>query len=105
MKQKEKEELEAYLVTLEQERRYRPSVIDSLREMDDSVIDLQLVVTLLRHICRQDEGAVLVFLPGWDTISKLHDMLKSDVMFRSSSQYIIIPLHSMMPTTTQRQAR
>ena len=72
--------------------------------MDESVIDLQLVVTVLRNISRQDEGAVLVFLPGWDTISKLHDMLKSDVVFSSSSKYIIIPLHSMMPTATQRQA-
>lgn len=40
---------------------------------------------------------------GWDTITKLHDMLKSDVMFRNSSKYIIIPLHSLMPTASQKQ--
>lgn len=102
-KQQEQEELEEYLTALELQRRYPPSVISSLRDVDEKEIDLHLVVALLRHISRQGEGAVLVFLPGWDTISKLHDMLMADVMFHSKSQYLIIPLHSMMPTTTQRQ--
>ena len=44
-----------------------------------------------------------VFLPGWDTISKLNDMLNSDPMFRSQQKYLIIPLHSMMPTAFQQQ--
>lgn len=49
------------------------------------------------------QGAILVFLPGWDTISKLHGMLTNDVMFRNSSRFVIIPLHSLMPTTSQKQ--
>ena len=102
-KQQQQEELEQYFTSLEEERRYPASVICALREMDEKEIDLHLVVALLRHINRQGEGAVLVFLPGWDTISKLHDMLMADVVFRSRSQYLIIPLHSMMPTASQRQ--
>ena len=46
-----------------------------------------------------------VFLPGWDTISKLNDMLNSDPMFRSQQKYLIIPLHSMMPTAFQQQVK
>ena len=46
-----------------------------------------------------------VFLPGWDTISKLNDMLNSDPMFRSKQKYLIIPLHSMMPTAFQQQVK
>ncbi len=38
---------------------------------------------------------------GWDTISKLHDMFKADPMLRSSA-FLIIPLHSMMPTAFQQ---
>lgn len=29
------------------------------------------------------EGAILVFLPGWDDISKVHDKLKEEKMFSS----------------------
>ena len=102
--QEEAEERQEYLRSLQ--GTFPSHVIDTLSNMDEKDIDLQLVLALVRHICSSlGEGAILIFLPGWDTISKLHDMLTSDVMFRSSSQYIIIPLHSMMPTTTQRQAK
>lgn len=30
------------------------------------------------------EGAILVFLPGWDDISKVHDKLKEDKLLFSS---------------------
>jgi len=49
-----------------------------------------------------EEGAILVFLPGWDDISKLHDNLKKEALF-SSDKFIIIPLHSMMPSANQRE--
>ena len=96
-------EIDQYINSLESSRTYSSSVIESLRRMDLDDFDLSLAVHLLKHICtRMEEGAILVFLPGWDTITKLHDMLKSDVMFRSS-KYLIIPLHSLMPTTNQKQ--
>ncbi|KAK8785293.1 hypothetical protein V5799_008337, partial [Amblyomma americanum] len=47
------------------------------------------------------EGAILVFLPGWEQISELNKRLTSDPSLRGSS--LIIPLHSMMPTVNQRQ--
>ena len=90
--------------TIEREKRYPSNVIYSLRSMDIEEIDLEMALSLLKYICRnREEGAILVFLPGWDTISKFHDMMQNDVMFRHSSKFVIIPLHSLMPTANQKQ--
>ena len=39
---------------------------------DDEAVDYELVECLLRYICRSayEDGAVLVFLPGWDDITR-----------------------------------
>nr|XP_023677862.1 ATP-dependent RNA helicase DHX36 [Paramormyrops kingsleyae] len=84
--------------------RYSDSTIDVLEMMDnDDKIDLALIVQLIRHIVlHEDEGAILVFLPGWDDISGLNDLLMAQQMFKSEN-FIIIPLHSLMPTVNQTQ--
>ncbi|NXH35152.1 DHX36 helicase, partial [Myiagra hebetior] len=84
--------------------RYSASTIDALEMMDDDKVDLDLVAALIKHIVLEEEedGAILVFLPGWDNISTLHEILMSQVMFKSD-RFIIIPLHSLMPTVNQTQ--
>ncbi|KAK2531060.1 Dhx36 [Columba livia] len=83
--------------------RYSAGTIDALEMMDDDKVDLDLIAALIRHIVlEEEEGAILVFLPGWDNISTLHDLLMSQVMFKSD-RFIIIPLHSLMPTVNQTQ--
>lgn len=84
--------------------RYSDSTIEDLEKLDnDDKIDLELIVALIRHIVtRDEEGAILVFLPGWDNISSLHDLLMAQQMFRSD-RFVIIPLHSLMPTVNQTQ--
>ncbi|XP_062832753.1 ATP-dependent DNA/RNA helicase DHX36 isoform X1 [Anolis carolinensis] len=83
--------------------RYSESTIDALEMMDDDKIDLNLVAALIKYIAlEEEEGAILVFLPGWDNISTLHDLLMSQIMFKSD-RFIIIPLHSLMPTVNQTQ--
>ncbi|NXW67285.1 DHX36 helicase, partial [Hirundo rustica] len=83
--------------------RYSASTIDALEMMDDDKVDLDLVAALIRHIVLEEEdGAILVFLPGWDNISTLHEILTSQVMFKSD-RFLIIPLHSLMPTVNQTQ--
>lgn len=102
--QVEEEERQDYITSLETQRTYPQSVIESLRNYDEKEISLDLVMALLRYICTSlGDGAILVFLPGWDTISKLNDMLQSNPVFRSKSRYLIIPLHSMLPTAFQQQ--
>lgn len=100
--QEEKEEREQYLRTLETSRTCSLRVIERLRNFDEKNIDLVLVLELIKYISSSlGEGAILVFLPGWDTITKLNDMLTANPVFRGRS-YLIIPLHSMMPTTFQQ---
>ena len=104
MLQEKQREMDQYIISLENENKYSPFVTESLKKMNLEDFDLSLILNLLKHICiNMEDGAILVFLPGWDTISKLHDMLQSDVMFRKSSRYLIIPLHSLMPTSSQKQ--
>ncbi|MEE6501078.1 hypothetical protein FKM82_004056 [Ascaphus truei] len=83
--------------------RYSASTIDALELIDDEKVDLDLIAELIRHIVlKGEDGAILVFLPGWDNISTLNDLLMSQVMFKSD-KFIIIPLHSLMPTVNQTQ--
>ncbi|XP_045053038.1 ATP-dependent DNA/RNA helicase DHX36 isoform X2 [Desmodus rotundus] len=105
----EKEEKEAiykdrwpdYIRELQQ--RYSASTVDVIEMMDDDKVDLNLIAALIRYIVLEEEdGAILVFLPGWDNISTLHDLLMSQVMFKSE-KFLIIPLHSLMPTVNQTQ--
>lgn len=94
-----------YVSSLEAKRTYPPYVLQALRNLDHDKVPMELGLELIKVICREHEpGAILVFLPGWDTISKLHDMLRADPVFRSS-QYLIIPLHSLMPTSFQQSVR
>ncbi|GAA6225794.1 ATP-dependent RNA helicase DHX36 [Lates japonicus] len=84
--------------------RYSDNTIETLEMLDnDDKIDLELVMALIHHIVRyEEEGAILVFLPGWDNISSLNDLLMAQQMFRSE-RFVIIPLHSLMPTVNQTQ--
>ncbi|KAM9481624.1 ATP-dependent DNA/RNA helicase DHX36 [Clarias gariepinus] len=84
--------------------RFSDSTVDALEMMDeDDKINLELIVALIRHIVlNEDDGAILVFLPGWDNISSLNDLLIADQMFKSD-KFVIIPLHSLMPTVNQTQ--
>uniref|UniRef100_A0A8C8YID8 ATP-dependent DNA/RNA helicase DHX36 n=1 Tax=Prolemur simus TaxID=1328070 RepID=A0A8C8YID8_PROSS len=84
-------------------RKYSASTVDVVEMMDDDKVDLNLIAALIRYIVLEEEdGAILVFLPGWDNISTLHDLLMSQVMFKSD-KFLIIPLHSLMPTVNQTQ--
>ena len=52
------------------------------------------------------KGAILVFLPGWDDISKVDNALNGKGV-HSRKYYLenalIFPLHSLMPTVNQRE--
>ncbi|XP_038671699.1 ATP-dependent DNA/RNA helicase DHX36 [Scyliorhinus canicula] len=84
--------------------RYSDSTIEALEILhDDDKIDLHLIVALIRHIVLNgEEGAILVFLPGWDNISTLNDLLTAQTMFKSD-RFVIIPLHSLMPSVNQTE--
>ena len=57
----------------------------------------------IEYICRHEgDGAVLVFLTGWDDISKLLDQVKANSFLRDPSKFLVLPVHGSMPTVNQR---
>ena len=48
-------------------------------------------------------GAILVFLPGYDEIVTLRDLILGDRRFSDSNRYIIYTLHSQMQCSDQRR--
>ena len=75
-----------------------------LQDVNPELIDVILIEQLLRKICTDsEEGAILVFLPGWDDINKARDKLSSSPFFKDSSKFLILALHSKVPSLEQKQ--
>ena len=71
--------------------------------VDTDKVDHCLVLHLLRYIhTSQDEGAVLVFLPGYEDISIIFDMISEDPGL--SSQTTVVILHSQMPSADHKKS-
>jgi ATP-dependent RNA helicase A len=69
--------------------------------LNEKDICLELVEDLLIHIKQMKiPGAVLIFLPGWSTIFALLRHLQQS---RYASDYLLLPLHSMLPREDQRR--
>uniref|UniRef100_A0A7S3XH27 RNA helicase n=1 Tax=Picocystis salinarum TaxID=88271 RepID=A0A7S3XH27_9CHLO len=78
--------------------------------VDPDEVDLELVCEVVMYICRETplkgkdaDGAILVFLPGWDEILRLNDLLSS-FNDRSPFKLSVLPLHSMVSPDEQRKA-
>lgn len=74
----------------------------------DTKIPYPLVALVIAHVLRQsDDGHVLVFLPGWDEIKKVADVLLASntlgTNFNDASKYSVHYLHSTIPAAEQRQ--
>ncbi|XP_034231091.1 ATP-dependent DNA/RNA helicase DHX36-like [Thrips palmi] len=87
---------------LEKHRKYSRKTIEALRNPESEEINYELLSRLISYICQhKPDGAILVFLPGWEQISKLNTSLTGIDHFKSS-MFNIIPLHSLMPTSVQK---
>jgi len=65
-----------------------------------------LIANTIAHLCaKKDDGAVLVFLPGFKEITSLDNLMKSRKFlgqdFTDNSKYRIFMLHSSIPTMQQ----
>lgn len=75
-----------------------------LTSVNPEQIDSVLIEKLLRKICIDSvEGAMLVFLPGWDDINQTRERLLASPFFRDTSKFLIISLHSMIPSVEQKK--
>ncbi|KAG5556410.1 hypothetical protein RHGRI_006865 [Rhododendron griersonianum] len=62
------------------------------------------VESTVEYICRYEgDGAILVFLTGWDDISKLLDKVKANSFLGDPRKFLVLPLHGSMPTINQRE--
>ncbi|XP_019705493.1 DExH-box ATP-dependent RNA helicase DExH1 isoform X2 [Elaeis guineensis] len=87
-----------------QYKNYSMSTRQSLEAWDGTQLDLGLVEATIEYICRHEkDGAILVFLTGWDEISKLLDKIKGNNFLGNSSRFLVLPLHGSMPTVNQRE--
>ncbi|KAH9536794.1 hypothetical protein CY35_16G018300 [Sphagnum magellanicum] len=81
-----------------------------LYSVDQVGVDVELIERLLYKICSSSEGfesastgAVLVFLPGWEDITRARDCLDASPLFGNPSKFLLLPLHSMVPLSEQRK--
>ncbi|XP_059451843.1 DExH-box ATP-dependent RNA helicase DExH1 isoform X2 [Corylus avellana] len=85
-------------------KNYSTSTRKSLEAWSGSQLDLGLVEATIEYICRHEgDGAILVFLTGWDDISKLLDKVKGNNFLGNPSKFLVLPLHGSMPTINQRE--
>ncbi|XP_061571968.1 3'-5' RNA helicase YTHDC2 isoform X2 [Cololabis saira] len=73
---------------------------------DDERVDLDLIMALLHEICSTTcDGAVLIFLPGYDEIVTLRDRILFDDkrFFTHSERYQVFTLHSEIQTQDQKR--
>lgn len=75
-----------------------------LATMNPEFIDLVLIEQLLKKICmNSSDGAILVFLPGWEDINKTRERLQMNSFFQNTNKFVIISLHSMVPSDEQKK--
>ncbi|KAG7203525.1 hypothetical protein KM043_013578 [Ampulex compressa] len=76
---------------------------NAIAQLTEKEISFELIEALLQYIKGQGiDGAVLVFLPGWNLIFALMKHMQQHPLFGGSS-YVIIPLHSQLPREDQRK--
>ncbi len=76
-------------------------VLKTLHDMDLSVLNIELIEYLVRHIHNTEKmhAAVLVFLAGFAEIKKVMRQLESSPV---ASQLLLVPVHSMMSVEEQK---
>ena len=72
---------------------------------DQDEVDIELVRDLAEKICvaSDPDNAILVFLPGWDEIGRLRDLLLSCRFFGNPAHFSVLPLHSMVEAGEQKK--
>lgn len=82
---------------------YSPQTKASMAILSESEVSFELIEALLTHIKGMHlDGAVLVFLPGWNLIFALMKYLQNNPRF-GGNDYSILPLHSQLPREDQRK--
>lgn len=88
--------------------KYSDRVIMSLKQMDESQINLEMIRALVLHIMKTSdatstgqEGAILIFVAGLSDIRDVIECLQSCVQLRGKKAPKILPLHSSLSSHEQ----
>lgn len=82
---------------------YSQQTKNAMASLSESEVNFELIETLLVYIKNQNvEGAVLIFLPGWNLIFALMKHLQNSQHF-AGPNYRILPCHSQIPREDQRK--
>uniref|UniRef100_A0A7N0RJX1 RNA helicase n=4 Tax=Kalanchoe fedtschenkoi TaxID=63787 RepID=A0A7N0RJX1_KALFE len=74
-----------------------------IQSVNPQSVDVVLIEKLVSKICNDsDDGAILVFVPGWDDIKKIREALLASSYFNDESKFLILSLHSMVPSKDQK---
>lgn len=87
--------------------KYADRVLDQLRLTEsEGCEEIDFIADLVFYICEtQPDGAILIFMPGFDKISQLHRALESPRSAKGQRwrDYLqLFPLHSKMPSVEQQ---
>ncbi|XP_059045473.1 dosage compensation regulator [Achroia grisella] len=83
---------------------YSADTVCAMAQLSEKDLSFELIEAILLHINSLDkDGAVLVFLPGWNLIFALMKHLNQHKIFGDPSKYIILPLHSQIPRDDQKK--
>lgn len=75
-----------------------------MANVNPELIDYVLIEQLLKKVCMESkDGAILVFLPGWEDIYRTQKALLSNPFFKDSQKFHVLPLHSMVPSAEQKK--
>ena len=93
---------EESIINWKEERKVSSEGIPISNDAEDALIPLGLIATTIAHIAKTtQEGAILVFLPGLDEITKINTLLTTarilDVEFTDPSKFKVYMLHSSIP--------
>ncbi|CAD5217543.1 unnamed protein product [Bursaphelenchus okinawaensis] len=87
---------------------YDPEISDAVKYkisiMDEQKIEIGLIEAIVHDIAVNGEpGAILVFLPGMAVIEMCQAALRKNKILGDAAKYIILPLHSQLPSSEQRK--
>uniref|UniRef100_A0ACD5TS24 Uncharacterized protein n=1 Tax=Avena sativa TaxID=4498 RepID=A0ACD5TS24_AVESA len=84
-------------------RDYSPQTRDSLSCWNPDSIGFNLIENVLCHICQKErDGAVLVFMTGWDDINTLKEQLQSNPLLGDPSKVLLLACHGSMASAEQK---
>lgn len=72
---------------------------------DDETVDNFLLLEIVQYIVKSSygDGGILIFFSGWAEISEFSLLLETTAPFRDRSKFLILPLHSGIPSKDQRR--